>query len=138
MIKLRMKIHHILFFCFVSAVATTSTSTGSTPETPPGSLEQGYFILILMVCASVFALLLVVVLLLLLYKLKMKRSSADLNTRGNPNAGDKKISTDETCPPVSTCEDSVYQSLDLASRDQAQIYSTLTCTPHTYCNKPLQ
>ncbi|XP_038577619.1 uncharacterized protein LOC119905016 isoform X2 [Micropterus salmoides] len=52
-----------------------------------------------------------------------------LQTRGNSDGTNMEIALYENCPPASTSE-STYESLDPASRDQNQTYSTLTHT-HT-------
>ncbi|XP_038577630.1 uncharacterized protein LOC119905021 [Micropterus salmoides] len=50
-----------------------------------------------------------------------------LQTRGNSDGTNTEIALYENCPPASTSE-STYESLDPASRDQNQTYSTLTHT----------
>uniref|UniRef100_UPI0037E76210 threonine-rich protein-like n=1 Tax=Semicossyphus pulcher TaxID=241346 RepID=UPI0037E76210 len=51
-----------------------------------------------------------------------------LSTRGNPDEINMEIPTYENLP---THQDSTYESLNPATRDQEQTYSTLTHTQHT-------
>ncbi|XP_044066042.1 uncharacterized protein LOC122882588 [Siniperca chuatsi] len=81
--------------------------------------------LIAVECATVVGFVLLAVFLLLLYKWKSKRETDGFNTRGNSDNTNMEFVTYENCPPLSTCEDSTYQALDPASRDQDQIYFTL-------------
>ncbi|XP_044206421.1 uncharacterized protein LOC122981752 isoform X2 [Thunnus albacares] len=86
----------------------------------------------LAVCVPVIVVVLAVV-LLLLHKLRKRRNSG-LNTRGTSDSRNMELCvtyenhsvSNENCPPVSTYEDNIYQSLNPDSRDLDQTYSTLT------------
>ncbi|XP_026189022.1 uncharacterized protein LOC113146033 isoform X2 [Mastacembelus armatus] len=79
----------------------------------------------LVVCVPLAAVLLSFVFPLLLYKQMRRRK-----TRGNIDG--VNMETYQNWTPVSGCEDSVYESLDPASRDQNQCYSVFTKT-YTKC-----
>ncbi|KAK2898167.1 hypothetical protein Q8A73_014547 [Channa argus] len=68
------------------------------------------------------------VVLIICIKRKSRRSSeeTDLRTRGNlSNGTNTEFPVYENTTPVPTNEESTYQTLDPASRDHNQIYSTL-------------
>ncbi|XP_026223432.1 uncharacterized protein LOC113167226 [Anabas testudineus] len=116
---------------FTLRPSTTSSSSSSTettkhPETesPAGSAPSGYF-LVLVVCLPVVVSVLLAVVLLLLCK-KKRKDSYGSNLMQMSDQTNMEVLNYESCPPVSMCEDSCYQSLDPATRDQNQIYSTLT------------
>ncbi|XP_044066039.1 CMRF35-like molecule 6 isoform X2 [Siniperca chuatsi] len=97
--------------------------TDATTAFPETNQQPADFLLVLVVCVTVVVLLAVV--LLLLYKKKRKDSDGS-NKKGNSERTRTEIVPYENSPPVSTCKDSTYQSLDPASRDLDQIYCTLT------------
>ncbi|XP_038577607.1 CMRF35-like molecule 1 [Micropterus salmoides] len=107
-----------------STQATTqSSSSGSFTSSPafPETTNQltalsyvprpGYF-LPLVVCLPL-VLVLLAVSLLVIYKWKTRRNTG-LNTRGNAGSVQMEVESViyENCPPVSTCEDSIYQNFD--------------------------
>ncbi|XP_044206457.1 uncharacterized protein LOC122981771 isoform X3 [Thunnus albacares] len=111
-----------------------SSSGSFTPSSSfPETTEQftGYFLPPAVIVPVIVVLLTVV--LLLLYKLKMKRNCG-LNTSGTSDSRNMVLSVsnenrpviNENCPPVSSCEDNIYQNLDPDSRDLDQNYSALT------------
>ncbi|XP_067449585.1 uncharacterized protein [Thunnus thynnus] len=111
-----------------------SSSGSFTPSSSfPETTEQftGYFWPPAVIVPVIVVLLTVV--LLLLYKLKMKRNCG-LNTSGTSESRNMVLSVsnenrpviNENCPPVSSCEDNIYQNLDPDSRDLDQNYSALT------------
>ncbi|XP_056241250.1 uncharacterized protein LOC130175015 [Seriola aureovittata] len=103
---------------------STSLPSSSTPSAATNQLETSPagFSLVLVGCVVVV---LLAVVLLLLNKKKMK-DSCGLKTKGNSDNSNIECVAHENCPPPSTCEDSTYMSLNPASRDHDQIYSTLT------------
>ncbi|XP_026223719.1 transmembrane domain-containing protein TMIGD3-like isoform X1 [Anabas testudineus] len=116
---------------FTLRPSTTSSSSASTettkhPETesPAGSAPSGYF-LVLVVCLAVVVSVLLTVVLLFLCK-KKRKDSYGSNLMQMSDQTNMEVLNYENCPPVSMCEDSCYQSLDPVTRDQNQIYSTLT------------
>ncbi|XP_026224006.1 uncharacterized protein LOC113167524 isoform X2 [Anabas testudineus] len=115
--------------------ATTTSSTQTTAsvtftETTP---HVAGFFLPLVISGPVIVLLLALV-LLFLYKFKSKRNLDGLNTRGNLDDRNMEICPYETYSPPYTCESSIYQSLDPASRNKDQIYSILTHSHHNTHN----
>lgn len=117
-----------------------SSSGSFTPSSSfPETTEQftGYFLPPAVIVPVIVVLLTVV--LLLLYKLKMKRNCGS-NTSGTSDSRNMVVNfynhlsfsnenrpvINENCPPVSSCEDNIYQNLDPDSRDLDQNYSALT------------
>ncbi|XP_005950890.1 uncharacterized protein LOC102303241 [Haplochromis burtoni] len=103
------------FKIFVKEVSMTTTRTTTIPDSG--------FSLHLVVSITVVVVLLPVA-LLLIYR-KWAGGSFGLNSRRHSEQGQTEISLSERYHPVSSCEDSIYQSLNMASRDHDQIYSTL-------------
>ncbi|KAF3696392.1 Polymeric immunoglobulin receptor [Channa argus] len=110
--------------------AANTSSIHSTPTTfhlLPNELVakgSGYF-LPLVTCLPVVVLLLALV-LLLLYKLRSKRNIDGLNSGGNLDDRNTKISPYEVYVPPPPCQESTYQNLNSASIDPNQIYCTIT------------
>ncbi|XP_038580861.1 uncharacterized protein LOC119907221 isoform X2 [Micropterus salmoides] len=97
--------------------ATSSTPTSASPET---TKQCTVYFVPLVVCVVLIVLLLAGY-LLLLFKWMKNRNLRSSKSRNVELSGARKNRT-----PVSTGEDSTYQSLDPASRDKDQIYSSLT------------
>ncbi|XP_047434937.1 uncharacterized protein LOC125004409 [Mugil cephalus] len=109
----------------VKAAPTTTASTGSvSPESLGESTTQAadYFLPLVL---SVSLVVLLAAVLLLIYKKKTRRNVDGLNTGVNLEDQNGKVGSYEDCS-VPRHEDSLYQSLSPASRDQDQIYCTIT------------
>nr|XP_020474618.1 polymeric immunoglobulin receptor-like isoform X2 [Monopterus albus] len=97
-----------------AAAHRLSTASGSFSPSSPDATTH-FTVIILVVCLLVVVVLSVVI-LLFLHKWKTNRNSENKNM--------ECVSYDSRLP-ASTCEDSIYQSLDPASSDQDQTYSTV-------------
>ncbi|XP_063320549.1 uncharacterized protein LOC134618879 [Pelmatolapia mariae] len=118
------------FQLVITGVSMTTTRTTTTQNfnfhdtTVIESHSAGSgFPLHLVICITVVVVLLPVV-LLLIYR-KKAGGCFGLNSRRHSEQGQPEIGLSELYHPVSSCEDSIYQSLNIASRDHDQIYSTL-------------
>ncbi|XP_045899636.1 CMRF35-like molecule 5 [Micropterus dolomieu] len=99
----------------LSSSSGSVTSSTAFPETTNQSkalscVPRPHYFLPLVVCLPLVFVLLAVF-LLVIYKWKTRRNSG-LNTRGNAGSVHMESVIYENCPPVSTCEDSIYHTLD--------------------------
>ncbi|XP_074483144.1 uncharacterized protein LOC141762887 isoform X1 [Sebastes fasciatus] len=99
-----------------------STAPSAVPET--NKVSTG---LVLVSVGVPVVVVLLVVVLLFFYKTRTKRSDGT-NKTGNTDSTKTQIVPYENWPPGSTRPDSTYQDLDPATRNQNQIYWTLTHT----------
>ncbi|XP_039878520.1 uncharacterized protein LOC120727968 [Simochromis diagramma] len=106
-------------FLLSASTTTTTTTVSRQPQTAAGSGLS----LELVIRLSVVVVLLPVV-LLLIYRITAEGSNG-LNSRRHSAFDHTEIGLSEIDRPVSSCEDSTYQSLNTASRDHGQTYSTL-------------
>ncbi|XP_050923584.1 uncharacterized protein LOC108890929 isoform X3 [Lates calcarifer] len=110
-----------------SLTSSSSSSPETTKQPETSSAGSGYFLVLVTCVPVVMVVVLLVVVLLLLYRKKIKVSHGS-NTRGKSDCTVMEGVTYENCPPASTHQDPIYLSLDPASRDHDQTYSTLTHT----------
>ncbi|XP_037627436.1 uncharacterized protein LOC119489272 isoform X2 [Sebastes umbrosus] len=120
---------NLIPLAFSSSVPSASTATSSSSEsftTPRGVLTYVVPIVVIIVIIVIIS-----GLALMVICIRRKTKPDGLLTRGNSDGTNMEIAHYENCRPVSTCEDSIYQSLDPASMDQDQTYCTLTPKQHT-------
>ncbi|KAG7237872.1 hypothetical protein INR49_031665, partial [Caranx melampygus] len=112
---------------FVHITLTSSFTTECRKPRPFITCRFRCYFLVVVVCVSVLVavVLLAVVVLLLLY-IQKKKDCCGSEWRGNMDHTNMECISNEYMSPPSTCEDSIYQGLDPASRNQDQTYSTLT------------
>ncbi|XP_022619659.1 polymeric immunoglobulin receptor-like [Seriola dumerili] len=95
--------------------STTGSSTTSSDSGMP-----------LYACLTLVIVVILLSLALIMICIKRKNKQCGSEARGDLDGTNTEIALYENCGPVSTGEDATYQSLNPASRDQNQIYSTLT------------
>ncbi|KAF3696349.1 Polymeric immunoglobulin receptor [Channa argus] len=106
----------------------SSTSSFTTYQPPSITGWSSDFLLVGVLTLVVLVVVPSLVVLIICIKRKSRRSSeeTDLRTRGNlSNGTNTEFPVYENTTPVPTNEESTYQTLDPASRDHNQIYSTL-------------
>ncbi|KAM4562494.1 uncharacterized protein PAE49_010929 [Odontesthes bonariensis] len=103
--------------------ASSGTADQSVPPQHEGTTSTDVLLIVGLTVAVTVILLSVA--LLVFCRRRSCKPLTGLRTRRKSDSSNMENVTYENCTPP-TCEDSTYQSLDTASRDQNQVYSTLT------------
>ncbi|XP_071314889.1 polymeric immunoglobulin receptor-like isoform X2 [Trachinotus anak] len=116
---------HRNFQIIVEDAPVPSTTTPTTTTTTPTVTSP-----LLYACLTPVVVVILLSLTLVIICVKMKTKLCGLVTGGNSDSMNMEITQYENCPPVSTGEDSTYQSLSSATRDRDQTYTSLTHIQH--------
>ncbi|XP_026224290.1 uncharacterized protein LOC113167698 [Anabas testudineus] len=107
---------------------SSGSFTQTTDQQPNKTNSSG---VLMFVGLTVIVMVVLSSLAVLIICIKRNFKSRGSRTRGNSDATNMQFPHYENQPPVSRSEESTYQSLDPATRDQNQIYSTVTQRQHT-------